>query len=420
MNPQRVAVLGAGMQGACVALELAARGSRVALVEQDAVPLNRASLRNEGKIHLGLVYAQAPTAATARRMLQGALTFRVLLSRWTGGVLRRPRTSTRFQYLVPCDSLRSLRELEVHYETVQRLYEEERHRGDADYLGDDPARLWRPLEEREYAAHAAAERLLGGFSTVEAAIDVPQTAAALRAAVAAHPLVSQHMNHHVRAVVRSPVGFRVHGVGPDGRAWSLECDQVVNALWDGRLVVDEALGLCPNRPWVHRLKYRVLVELPPRLRRIPSMTFVLGAYGDVVTYDRGPAYVSWYPECMRGWSAETCAPAEWTPACRGAVPASEQAELGRRTLRAFDALVPGLAESRILTVDAGVIFAWGERDITDGESELHRRDEIGVRSVDGYHSVNTGKLTTAPMFAVEAANRVLTPAAPSERHAAAR
>ena len=60
-------------------------------------------------------------------------------------------------------------------------------------------------------------------------------------------------------------------------------------------------------------------------------------------------------------------------------------------------------------VDAGVIFSWGQTDITDPASGLHRRDETGVQSADGYHSVNTGKLTTAPLFAVDAADRVARP-----------
>jgi hypothetical protein len=35
------------------------------------------------------------------------------------------------------------------------------------------------------------------------------------------------------------------------------------------------------------------------------------------------------------------------------------------------------------------------------------RTHIGVTSVDGYHSVATGKLTTAPLFGVRAAQRAL-------------
>ena len=43
-----IVILGAGLQGAGVALELARRGTAVTLIDQDPQPLNRASLRNEG------------------------------------------------------------------------------------------------------------------------------------------------------------------------------------------------------------------------------------------------------------------------------------------------------------------------------------------------------------------------------------
>ena len=101
-----------------------------------------------------------------------------------------------------------------------------------------------------------------------------------------------------------------------------------------------------------------------------------------------------------------CAAPDWAAACTGRLPRAEQQALGRRVLAAFDRLVPGLAQAEVRTVDAGVIFSWGHTDITDPASVLHRRDETGVTSVDGYHSVNTGKLTTAPLFAMDTADRV--------------
>ena len=79
-----IVILGAGLTGCSIALELAGRGHRVTLLDQDAVAMNRASLRNEGKIHLGLIYANDPTFATAELQLRGALAFQKLLRRWCG------------------------------------------------------------------------------------------------------------------------------------------------------------------------------------------------------------------------------------------------------------------------------------------------------------------------------------------------
>ena len=400
-----IAVLGAGLQGACIALELARRGFDVDLLDQDRQPLNRASLRNEGKIHLGFVYAKDRSLRTARLMMRGALTFRRLVSGWTDGALARPLVSAPFQYLVPHDSAQPPPALAAHYADVGRLYEAGVRAG-GDYLGTTPAPLWRPLSPREYSGFVAIERLAGGFATGEVSVDLRETAAALRRALAAHPRIRLRLGQRVRAVSRTPAGFLVEGHDPDGVAWRLLCNQVVNALWEGRLAIDRGLGLLATRPWVHRLKYRVMVELPDTLRGLPSMSFVLGAYGDIATYGDGEAYVSWYPECLRGWSREIEPPPDWAVACVGGLPVAEQLAIGRRVLDAFDGLVPGLARARIQTVDAGVIFSWGDTDITDPDSALHRRDDTGVESADGYHSVNTGKLTTAPLFALDAADRV--------------
>ncbi len=63
-NKPKIVILGAGLQGVSVALELAHRGVQVLLIDQDQQPMNRASLRNEGKIHLGLIYANDPSQAT--------------------------------------------------------------------------------------------------------------------------------------------------------------------------------------------------------------------------------------------------------------------------------------------------------------------------------------------------------------------
>src|SRR5687768_7743031 len=113
-----VAVLGAGLAGSATALELARRGARVALLDPDEIAVNRASLRNEGKIHLGLIYAKDSSLGTARMQLQGALSFRRFLSRWIGAAADRLRRSTPFIYAVASNSLLSPQELSTHYDAV--------------------------------------------------------------------------------------------------------------------------------------------------------------------------------------------------------------------------------------------------------------------------------------------------------------
>jgi hypothetical protein len=126
-----------------------------------------------------------------------------------------------------------------------------------------------------------------------------------------------------------------------------------------------------------------------------------------VTYQDGLIYLTWYPSCLRAMSSDV-APPEWPT-----YPAEPlRSEVVRGTLEAmakFVRLLRGLEPEDLIdvTVKGGVIVAWGETDIYDPKSELHRRYEIGVTSNRQFHSVDPGKLTMAPYFAQLCADRVL-------------
>ena len=76
------------------------------------------------------------------------------------------------------------------------------------------------------------------------------------------------------------------------------------------MAVDETMGLRPTRPWLHRLKYGISFTLPAGLEPPPSATFVSGPFGEVVSYPDRLTYLTWYPECLQGISAEVTPP-DW-------------------------------------------------------------------------------------------------------------
>ena len=401
-----VLVLGAGLQGAGVALELAGRGLPVTVVEQDAIALNRASLRNEGKIHVGFIYANDRSRDTAFLQLEGALRFRPIVDRWLGTGEEWLVRSTPFHYLVARDSVLSPEALAEHYREVEARCRE-RLAADPwlDYLGSRPDRLFRPLTADELAKNFHAARFAAGFATSELAIDTERLAAALRRALADSRDVRLLCSHEARSIARDRDGFRVEGEGPAG-PWRVRARQVVNASWERRLGFDRQLGIAPPRDLLHRLKFRAIVRLPRELHGAPSVSMVLGRYGDVVVRLDGTAYLSWYPSGLRGWSEDVEPPRAWDAACRGEVDPDVAREVAASIMTAIDAWYPGMARSQPIQVDAGAIVAIGRSDVDDSASGLHDRTRIGVSSDGGYHSVDPGKLTTAPMFAVAAADRV--------------
>ena len=183
-------------------------------------------------------------------------------------------------------------------------------------------------------------------------------------------------------------------------------DHVVNALWDGRLALNEALGFRANRPWLHRLKYGMSFRLPLDARPPPSATFVLGPFGEVVTYEDGLVYLTWYPDCLRAISTDVTPP-NWATY----PPEPLRSSVLKGTFRALSAIVRSLRDLKMESlpetcVKGGAIVAWGKTNIYDPSSELHRRFEIGVTSEGSFHSVDPGKLTMAPYFAEICAERI--------------
>lgn len=406
MQSTTVAVLGAGLTGCCAALELAGRGHDVALIDQDEQPLNRASLRNEGKIHLGMIYANEATSATGLLQLHAALRFRRLLERWLGERVRRIGVSTPFVYLVAPGSLRDPNQLEGFYRRIDAAYRAELEADPTlEYLGSTPERLFQSLADDAAARYFSAGACQAAFSTAERAVDTDDLAVQVREAVDAAARIRFMPRHEVRWIARRNGALVVGGMA-ENEPFAVASRQVVNATWERRLALDRTIGLSDGAGVLHRLKYRVVARLPAALRGAPSVTMVLGRYGDVVVRSNDTVYLSWYPVGLQGWSDGIEPPREWDAACRGESPAEVVARVAADTITAIARWMPALADAEPLRVDAGVIVAHGRTDVDDPKSGLHGRTRVGVASADGYHSVDPGKLTTAPFFGLEVAERV--------------
>ena len=117
-----VAVLGGSITGVCVALALAERGVLVDRYEQCPQLISQASCFNEGKLHLGFVYAGDRSRKTARTMIEGALRFRPVLSRWSEDRHFEEAVSDPFIYAVHRDTLVPGGAIEEHFTAVSEIY----------------------------------------------------------------------------------------------------------------------------------------------------------------------------------------------------------------------------------------------------------------------------------------------------------
>ena len=154
--------------------------------------------------------------------------------------------------------------------------------------------------------------------------------------MALHPKIEIRCNRDVVGAEQERLAIRVVSNGPDGTERN-RFDHVVNALWDGRLALNETVGLRANRPWLHRLKYGVSFRLPDDMKSPPSATFVSGPFGEVVSYSDRLTYLTWYSACMQAISTEVTPPAWPTYP-----PEPLRSRILTGTLRALSEIMPSL------------------------------------------------------------------------------
>ena len=133
---------------------------------------------------------------------------------------------------------------------------------------------------------------------------------------------------------------------------------------------------------------------------------MLGPFGDIASYSNGVAYLSWYPTGVVARSNDV-EPLEMPATLAGsaghALAAAIATGLGSVVPSAL-CLGEGMGSGPV--VKGGWIFAWGSTDIDNPSSRFHQRYDVGVHTHGRYLSIDTGKLTMAPLFAVEAADRI--------------
>lgn len=402
-NKKRIAVLGAGGLGSCLALELSQRGYQVDLYEEYSEPLKKASYANEGKVHVGFIYAMDRSFHTAESMLIGAVHFMEYLQRWVS-VNPEAIISTPFHYLVHKGSLLNASELNTHYQKCCRVFRELSGGGKKKYLGLFDSLEAKLLPKSRVQDVANPEFIDDVFETTEYSVEPRYIAEKLTEAITSDPNINLILNTKVEAVAK--MGNRLKVISQNaGLRIEEEYTEVVNATWNGLLEIDRTMGIEPLGKWSHRYKFGNKILVPLQDRDLPSTTMVLGAFGDTVNFLERGAFMSWYPVGRTGWS-ENYRPPDWD----SMYSEEQRLDVFQRSFEELKQRVPAVGNLQfpIEAVDpvGGDILALGTSDVDKNESRLHERFEVGIRSFGNYHSVDTGKYTLIPYLAVKIADKL--------------
>jgi hypothetical protein len=430
LSRSSVGILGAGIMGCCLALELARRGCKVDLIERAPAPMTGASLHNEGKLHLGFVYANDPLKKTHGLMVRGSLSFARIIENLTGCNAADLAFSRPFHYFVPVDSHLDIAAIHHHFHEVENTIRDvSRSTGDS-YLNLKSDCFFERNSSSDHESMFAPGVTLGSFRTEERSVSPITVAKALTRAVSNSPNVNFIGNTEVLSADRLACGDVELETRRNGETSTSRYSSVANCLWDDRLRLDRTAGIFDQDHWLLRYKATIIFTAAKYLpKNILSATGILGPYGDVVSHNDGSYYVSWYPLCKLVQTTDgdgrklhdmvhkgvvsRCIKKmlSGTPSISKVVSSFAHKKFIQDNIREMAAYIPSMAylvnNTMRCEVGGGVIMARGATDIDDPKSYLHQRSSIGPVAHGSYITIDTGKYCTAPLFALEAADMIM-------------
>jgi len=404
----KIAVLGAGIMGSSVSLFLTRHRFDVTLIDAAPQPFRGASRWNEGKIHLGYLYGADETLATARKLIPGGLVFRTLLEDLlSSSIATDVATRHHDRYLIHRDSVASV---DQSFALATRIAELTRQHPHADrYFVSPHEHAPRRLTQTELDSDYDTSVILGGIEVPERSVATAPIADAFVDALNSVSEIEQLARHRIQSAKPTGRGapqWFVNTTDEAGMSHQLgPFDGVVNALWEGRIAVDASVGLSPPPRWTHRYRVSVFAKTR-RPTDLHSAVVAVGPFGDVKNYDGRQIYVSWYDT---GLLAEGKALA---PPPRVRLSKNDEQRIATATFENLGRVIPalnGLLETcDNITVRGGWVYAAGQGALSDADSELHRRDRVGITTQGTYFSVDTGKYSIAPWLAQQVADRLAT------------
>jgi glycine/D-amino acid oxidase-like deaminating enzyme len=361
-----IAILGAGIMGSSLALQLARLGHRVALIDRLDEPVAAASRWNEGKLHLGYIYTADSSLATARSVMRGGTQFPRVVEDLLSVRLADHSTADDDIYLVHRDSIVPADEIGATFLRIDALARETA--GPHDYFGNLVNARSRRLSASQLARVANSERIVAGFAVPERSVDTQWLAARFADALRNSAGIELRLSTEVASV--APIGA-VDGrwLVTTGEGSTDTYDLVVNCLWEGRLAIDVGAGVTPAPGWSHRFRYCLFITTRSPVA-IESALMAVGPFGDVKNYDGRHIYMSWYPAGMvsEGHDIAPPTPPLFDTAGEAAFVSTVRRELG--------SLLTGVEEvfeaADTVRIHGGYVFAKGRGALDDPAATIHR------------------------------------------------
>ena len=269
-----------------------------------------------------------------------------------------------------------------------------------DYLCDLNDYRSQQLSPQELAQLTDSPDILAGFKIPERSVSTQMLADWLLETVQGTPLIHFVGGQYIRDLHQST-----------DASWSINTDRqtlkgfkaVINALWHGRLAIDQQLGQPLPREWSHRYRRALFIRTSRPVSQ-PSAVVATGPFGDIKNYNNRDFYLSWYPAGLAVTGREV-QPPEVSP-----LDEDTQQSLLDTTFEQMESYLPRIRHIRehmeTCQVGSGWVYASADGLLSDPKATLHHRAGYGIYQKDSYFSVDTGKFCSAPALAERLSKRV--------------
>ena len=391
-------VIGGGFAGLYSAYKLAQAGFNVAVIERREQLMSEASHNNFARIHHGWHYPGS--LQTALECIPAALEFLQDFSdTLIGGSQSIPHTGwcaiSRNSFTDIKEWLENAAKMQSEYEARMKIFR----------INFDPSEsFFKIVDCDKWRGYIDPSLIDVVISTIEAFVDLGALKEKMIRQIDSHPRISVLLNHSVSGVRRvwcangdDIFDLDIHSAAGNK---TIRAERVINATWVYRTKLDAMLGSRMSDV-AYRLKTFLQLKLPKRLEALPSLLVVHGPFMTFTNCGNGIGFVDYAPVSNHDISSGSV-PQSWTRMLRGDFEDEERERIGTLTLRGADLFVPGIKDSKIIEMRAGVLSHEGNADIYDPNAAVHHRLGTGLKVIEpNWISLDTGKLSWVPRYANE-------------------
>lgn len=388
-NSFTIAIAGGGAGGVGAALELANAGFHVDLYEKNSELLFATSNKTPGRAGHGYHYIHKKTAELYLRA-----TIEVV-KRYQGCLIGDGYPESHYlRHGLYCimkqkadlredqselSSIYSKEQILENYEAIKDYYRFlVQHDTSNKVFGepDDFHKILSSSEMQKYRDTINLEIVDAIVDTREELLNWPKLRQVLIDEIKHHPNISVHLNSTINHPVQryGKIGFEFTVNNQPKSA-----DFFVNATWEGieRLNQKIHLHMEPGSR-TNRLKTIITVKVPDEVREHPSVFFCMGPHamisnmgdGTFMTTYAQVTNVSLFTGLFLSEKAQKC--------LDGVADITEELDMANQILDGVAEYFPKIQNARIVKKGYGIIKTRGTVDLFDPNSEVNKREEIGV------------------------------------------